>query len=415
MELLNSFGPVLHRYEGVGELIQAKPVKGRREKHRVSFEALQLENGEVVVGWMADGFVYSLDVEKLVGVVRQPLTKIVVHGLQMIGNNMSPGISSGIAYAAQMQLEGSLASKHNATRLEFSVVNLAFSQAAKPTAPLEVEADGYSLRFSPSPDYEAARERLRHSSGVVVTANCSCERLDKEAPNPRKAAEVVDSVCVALSLATGNKVTWINWRSVAQPALMVSVHRPSVTKRYGGLITARGWQLDLAKAVTSWVAVKEKSDLRPMVDYFLDAASQGPYLETRALTAASLLDALTNHYAEQRGFALLLDEDEWRKARPRVRKALAEIDPSLQVNANALRRCPFKAKLTRLLGEQKLESTHVDDVVKIRDALVHSGRFLEGPPNLDQYFLVLRTAFAILARLSGYSEEILAAPTSPLA
>jgi hypothetical protein len=418
MELLNSFGPSLHQYEGVGKILHAKSEGLRRKRTNVSFEGRQLVNGQVVVAWMAPGFMDWLDAETLVGVARQPAAAITVDHLQPIESSFStPGISSGIAFARQMILEGPLHSKLKPTRLEFSVVNLAFSQSARSAAPLEAQVDGYSLRFSPVSDYEFTSKRLRRASGVAVTATCECERLDKSPANAKKAAEIVDSVCVALSLATGSKVTWINWRTIGLADPGISMHRSSVTKPYGSTVLALGWRLNSTEAIKGWISVKGKDSLRPMIDYFLDAAGPGPYLETRALAAASLLDALTNHYSQQNGFDFLLEDSEWKKVRPAIRKALEKeckslgVTPLLGANVNALRRRTFEEKLKRLLNDLKLPSAHIGDLVEARNVLVHSGRFLKESQPVNQYHLLLWTAFAVLARLTGYLEEIHGAPS----
>ncbi len=408
MRLLDSFGPALECCEGLADLSAGKSRDGVLLASRVPFEARQLYNGQIVCGWMTCGPVESFDAEVLQGDVHDPPANIRIHGLQVFHSSISPRISSGVAYGSEMRIEGALASKDQPTSVEFTMVNLPFEPSARPPLPFELMTDGYRLRFSPLPDYEQTHERLKHLSGVAPTAACAAARPDQGIVSPEEVAGTVGSVCTALSLATGNKVAWINWRTTGQQAFTTKLHASAAIRSFGNTIMALGWQLDFEDVVRGWLALtyEGKRYLSPLVDYFLDAAGEGTYLQTRALTTASLLDSVTSHYAERTGSGFLFGDGEWGTMKSKLRGNLKEIHPLLELNMNALRRRPFKENLARLFSDHDLPVEDVDKIVRIRDRLIHSGEFLKGTRPWDQYLTLLRAAYATLSRLAGYSGDI---------
>jgi hypothetical protein len=168
--------------------------------------------------------------------------------------------------------------------------------------------------------------------------------------------------------------------------------------------------------VDAWITSSEKPYVRLMTDYFVDATNEAAYLETRILTAAALLDALTNHYAANHDFDFLIDDTNWTTLRPTLRKAIRdaaiskgfvqEVGRTLGANVNSLRRYAFADKLKKMLGDLALPTDSVDRVTAIRDSIVHTGSVSTKNRPFDDYRFLLWVPFAVLARLAGYQNDI---------
>jgi len=408
LEFLESFGVPLYRYEGIGTVSLKGSGTGTR-RGRVSFEVRQLRDGEIVVGCMSPRHFDFLRAQRLSGWVREPAGRLRVTGLTpVLDRGRFPGINEGVAYVHQAVFETSISKAVKPVELQFTLANLTAAQGLSWKTPISVIFGQYELELSPVAEYDTLVEKLRRASGIEWTANCVVRRINGGPIQPWRAVELIDSICTPLSLATGTKVTWLSYSSQSG----TRGHRSSKTRPHSNLLHSLGWQLDLGDAITSWARVRRKPYLSRMTNYFLDAAGAGPYLETRALTAASLLDALTNHFSRQRGYDLMVDDAAWNTARPVLRRNIRDtcrsigISSKINANVNALRRHPLSDKLRRLLGDLTLPSHPLNQVVEVRDQIVHYGGF---PPNIepfDAYRLVLWTGFAVLARLSGYSGAI---------
>jgi len=407
MQFLDSFGEPVYRYDGVGTL--GLETSQNRRNIEVSYEVRQLADGLVVVGWLTHGFFISSEIRTLVGWVRQPRGRIEVRGLVPIQSEIGfPGVRFGIARAHDARLEVRRLSKPMSSRAVFSMVNLTSEPWERNDFPFSVSYGNYRLSFSPLPGYQQVVERLCRVPGTAVTARCVIERQDGAPIKPARAAQAVDSVSWALSLATGTKVVWSTYETASGDRL----HRSSTTRPYSHRLAALGWRLDVDEAVSSWERAGAKPHLRPMIDYFMDATAEGPYLQTKALTAASLLDALTNHWCVQNGLDLLVGDTLWRQAQPKLRRAIRQaaanhgIDESIAGNVKSLQRRPFADKLERLLRRLNIQSDHLRDLVRLRNSLVHDGDFPPGVDRVRSYHQLVWTDLAILARLAGYKSTI---------
>jgi hypothetical protein len=223
----------------------------------------------------------------------------------------------------------------------------------------------------------------------------------------------MDQVCTGLSLATGTKVTWLSYRDKMDSLVG---HRSSVTKDYSNRINVLGWTLDPPEAVQAYARSRPRRFFREMIDYFADVTAPGVYIQTKALTASTLLDALTNHYSAQARFENAVADPAWKKLRPILLAAIdAEFSkvglaaPSVG-KIEGLRRYSFREKLEKLLAEKGIPKPDLGQLIQIRDHLVHTGQFRDGGSHTDAFHLLLWTSYSVLARLAGYKGSMSGPP-----
>jgi hypothetical protein len=412
MNLLDTFGPLAPRYQGIGKLWPGVS-KDLSEDKEAYFQVGQAASSRIVVACMTSAPIDPAHIGRLVGVTEDGFN-LVISPLIPIQLTDRSNLRTCTALATQMTVWG-MGRPFRPTQIVFSLANLGLEQSASFPRSFETEIGDYSLRFEPVSDYSDIYKKLRQASGISATATCTVRKPGGARLQLPKVAELVDNVCTPLSLATGTKVTWVSY-SADNPYGAVSVYRSSVTKPYSNVLTNLGWRLHLPALLDAWVTSSEKTYVRLMTDYFIDATNEEAYMETRILTAASLLDALTNHYAAQHDFDFIVNETEWTRLRPPLRKAMkqatistgfpSKLGEKLGANVNSLRRYPLAQKLSKMLDDLDLPTNSVDRVIAIRDSIVHAGSVTTGKEPFDDYRCLLWVPFAILARLAGYRDEI---------
>ena len=407
MDFLDPFGAAVHRYQGVGTLTCGPGPRPRRSK--VSFEVRQLQDGSLVVGCMAAGFVDFSRWRTLAGWAEEPSARVRVTGAMVVDSQWrSPGICWSAAYAKHVDIDKPMLHRLPASYIDFQLVNLTDRRWNGSDFPVSFSYRDYKLTLRPSATYTRLAKGLNRVPGTAVTATLRVRPAGGNPLRPAAVASAADEICRALSLAAGTKVNWLMYET-SSGAIR---HRSSVLKPYSNLLAALGWRLDFQAILTGWAIARDKRHLRAMTDYFMDATAVGPYLETRALTAASLLDALTNHWAHSNGFDVLVDDVSWRKAERKLRGAIRQtaaecgIDESIDINIKALQRRPFADRLQRLLGRLNIQSGHVSGLIPVRNSLIHDGEFPEGVDRRQAFLQLVWTDLAILARLAGYKPAI---------
>ena len=145
------------------------------------------------------------------------------------------------------------------------------------------------------------------------------------------------------------------------------------------------------------------------------------YLEARGLLASTLLDLIVLKYARTKEAHTVMEEKEYRKqVLPAFKKAITNVE--LPKSSNELRRrakeelvgayrTSFRKRL-ELLAERldiPLSKNDCSRAVKIRNELVHEGRYLSANGDDDwysQYRLMIWIDLVALCRLTGYDGDL---------
>ncbi len=408
MEALEPFGRFIHRYEGHGAL----RLTGRHQR-AVSFEVRQMPNGQLVLACQSSRWMDMFDARRLKGVTTDGLL-IDVRDLQPILSRVSSdGMSHGVSYARSATCTRGIGGLLLRPYLNFSLASLVLPRWTLNESRLRFKTAGFRFSIRPVENYREIARQLERGSGDAITAVCRTRRDDQQPLTPDDAIRAVNDLCVALSLSIGSKVNWI----VAEDEGWYRRHESRITKGYSNWINALDWTLSPQRSLTAWRGNSNQDYFRRMIEYFIDAAGRGPYIETRTLAAASLLDAVTGHYSQSVGRDMLVDDSAWRAIQPSIVESIdqitrgARVSETLSFGVEGLRRRSFRRRLRDLFVTHSLPTRRLNEIVEIRNHIVHYGRF---PPNMkpaDAYELVLWASFTVLARLVGYQGPLPEVPS----
>ena len=410
MKLLNAYGPGIAKYEGMGDLIvEGTPYPG-------SFEAIQCSDGRILLAGYADGLDRPWDTAEFRGFTQDPGYEVRAEGIQMARLHMSPGVVSYLGAAKRMSACRTGRSYESSSAV-FDLVNL---RIGRPSAgrfdPIDMARAPNEVRIECVPSYKDEIESLRASAPCAITAACTVRDTDGRLLEFDATEELVDRVCFMASLLTGNKVTWVSYRTRwSRSSDTLIVHRSAPTKPFTTNASVLIWEPNVREALGRWfnggLCESQPLQLRRLIDAWLDALGMAD-VESRALSASSLIDVLASQHAAQTGAEHLLSPSQWRRIEPKVRDAIKHLCANSGIEAQLwgktaeLNRRTFVDKLESALAAHGLPADHVDTVKSIRNELVHSGGFPASIEPLDGYAMVLGTAYTLLLRVAGYEAEI---------
>ncbi len=99
-----------------------------------------------------------------------------------------------------------------------------------------------------------------------------------------------------------------------------------VINNFSNTLLGLGWTVDLKSLSEAYLdreRTAEIGKLKDFIDYFVDVCARGPFLETKALAAATLLDALTLMHATEKENDLMLSEEDFRNnVLPKLKAAI---------------------------------------------------------------------------------------------
>lgn len=337
-----------------------------------------------------------------------------VRGLQPIRSNVSSwGLSHGVSYARSATCTRGIGRVLPRLYLDFSLASLVLPRWTLNEGRLTLKTAKFKFRIRPVDNYREVARQLELGSGDAITAMCRTRRNDPQPLTPDDAIRAANDLCVALSLSTGSKVNWI----VAEFEGQYRRHESRITKGYSNWINALDWTLSPQRCLTAWTGNSNQDYFRRMIEYFLDAAGRGPYIETRTLAAASLLDAITGHYSQSVGRDMLVDDSAWRAILPSIVESVdqiarnAGIPEILSAGVEGLHRRSFRQRLRDLFVAHSLPRRRLSEIVEIRNYIVHYGRFPSNMSHANAYKLVLWAGFSVLARLVGYQGPLPEVPS----
>lgn len=422
---LDQYGVALHRYEGLGKanLSQGEPLP-------VYFEVRQVENGSIVIGCLSSEDLLLRDIQSVSGYTDdgthlETSGRILVTHASMRSHAPSElhGICGGI------HLSQGFPGERPTYSARFAIANFVFEPDDRaPHQEFVVNAAGHQVSFSPVAEYGERSKRLRHEGGVTQTAWCEVTKPARRELQMATLPLILDKVLQPISLTIGSKVTWLHWvayDTFQQPAR--TFHRASNTKTFSNTSLALGWWNDLSEIVSAWFAEApddpiDHDALAARVDHYLDACARGPYLETRALSAATLLDVLAAKYAEATDSGFVIAEAKWhsilkQKITPDVCNVLegtggitAAERRELLSNARGLYRRSFRRRLTRMLRDYSIQvdSTRLNQIINTRNDLVHNGRFHydDRAAWQEEYRRLLWVCRSTLLRMIGYRSDL---------
>lgn len=401
------------------------------------FEAVQAFNGTIAIGCFFNEVVHmptgivNLTVEavdkggwklRTEGQIVVPSLNIsAVHGTPMTTVIIKP------AYLRAMRMPG-----HNLSYLgtRFVVANLLLDQSSTTTPnPVCLSLEGRNVEIHPSKAYPEQVKQLKAIPGIEITALIDIKTSNGVRHSLDEDAKLIDNLISVLRLWSGNKLDWIYGEglddSFDNPVEVL--HKNPVVGNFSNTFLSLGWQIDLRELVQAFFSTGDKpldlQTIKEFINYFVDCCAVGPYFEIKALSAATLLDALTLKYAVAIGKETILEEADFKsEVLPKLKEAIdsisfeeavkGDVKDQLKDNLQGLYRTSFRQHLKLVNSELSLQmnSKLIDRVKRTRDKLVHEGRFSSKSTTREDrwadYSCLLWTDFSALCRLVGYNGKL---------
>jgi hypothetical protein len=241
-----------------------------------------------------------------------------------------------------------------------------------------------SIRLTQVPDYEPAIRELRWLKGVYVTYQAVVEGVDEDT-----ATSTMDTVCCLLTLATGTLVTWTAKHHLgAERQALRQEYRSAITRgfRRTHLLPPSTPEAVRQFVLGSWPRLRRLETvlpLRKLAHAWADLGSAA-FLETRGLTAVSLMDLLHQSVRQTLGI-----EDSTRPGHRKYTKYETRLAETLV-----------------LLGIRR-PSEDIAQVIEVRNGLVHQISF-EGTSTApaDAFGIVHSLLADMLLAYFGYAGPV---------
>jgi len=350
--------------------------------------------------------------------------------------------SSAITLIAQ-EVDLQPENKCHAEHCRFSIVNFEFignhpakrimqdgtKQVEHLYLDLELRTPWGLIIVDPVPDYKDVIARIKAQKSISVT--CELVAKPSEVTELHGVASKMDELCRLLSLARGTKITWITAEECMKDGKAHRIIlRNAVTRPFSSLplIDPRNPQdtaLFIEKVYPSYLKLRDSYNLNIAIEQYLDAKRETVYLETRALTAVSLLDFLQGRYASPRGLDKIasFSDKEQKQIRLCLKRTMESLRPNIHGDkfkevlgedtlqemmekTSELDRRSYLNMLKLWAQDLKLDISEdeLSEVKHTRNTLVHGAKFqLSDPINKTrEYFRVIRLIDQVFLKLLGY-------------
>ncbi|MCH8089504.1 MAG: hypothetical protein IH955_05780 [Chloroflexi bacterium] len=302
----------------------------------------------------------------------------------------------------------------------FAIANLLLSQSTNTIpSPIDLSHPKYRITINGVELYKERAASLRAIPGIEHTADIEIKRKDGKRHSLDEAVELMDELVYPFRLWCGNKLDWLYGEGLddLNKTPVKRIHKDGVISTFSNTLLGLGWYVDLALLSESYFKEPHELDIdriKNFVNYFVDVCARGPYLETKALAAATLLDSLSALYATVQDKDNILPAKQFQEAiLPKLREAIdslalrKELKAQLKGNLLGLYRKSFRNRLKFLMGELdiKISNQTRQVVINTRNELVHLGQFPDkGPVDpYTAYIYLLWVDYAALCKLLGYA------------
>jgi hypothetical protein len=383
MEELNEYGAFNTSYEGVGRLwYVGKP------DIPVYFDVRHLADGQLIVGCVSAGAPIEPNPSSIGGHLLSGEPFDTVHGRGIKESYRTAGTVHKAHYLATMtRVRYTKELQPNNHSIEFALHNfIPGSASASPANEIKLNIRGHPFAIYPARNHSQQVDRLRRYGGNLRTAWVQT-KFENESKYGRFSwsdlDEAIFGLLNAVSLATGTLVTSPQRITFDPNRDRNDVeHYSSEAKTFSTFIRSHGWDTPIVSTIDAWfsgtwpVSIFGPSHVSVWIRQHLDACAIELYLETRALSAATLLDVMAGRYCPV-----------WTSRLPK--------DVS------------FKDKLTRLLLATGivLPAAQMDVIIKARNSLVHAGRFVTTEGDTE-YKNFVRLGRSVLLRLIGFPSTL---------
>ena len=447
---LSTYGVCLAVYKGTGQL-----TLDTGNVVKCAFEAGQLVSGDVILLCASESLTFpfpDLKVSSFCGTTREGITLSSNNKITEFNYLPNRPDGQGGCWAAfrLSELEVSLMKDRIIQSAHFGITNFKFSptlvskksNGSTSSLPLTLKdkTQTHSLEIKHIENYEKILNRVRTLKSIDVT--CEAVTTISSIAEGKMLEDIISNLCQVLSVARGTKIQWVYCDYYDKDEKLVSrIHRTHVTKPFcpmciidSGVEGRKETQSFIEGAYINYVSRRIDYQLdKGTIDTYLDAKSEGDYLEMRGAKLAVALEKLkavflklpsttTNEFViDDTIFEGLSSElKDAASAFLTAKKVKPEARSGIYENLTGLNRKSFK----KLLGDFftdigiSLSPADIKLFIQCRNKLVHAGDFYcnaatpderrKCPPlssPAEEYYFMVNFLDKIFLRLLGYSGE----------
>ncbi|MCY4527958.1 MAG: hypothetical protein OXD46_02855 [Chloroflexi bacterium] len=438
MKSLDRYGEAIVEYEGVAEITF---VEESGTVYKGYFEAKQMRTGGIAVGFVP----VMNDEDNLTDSTTLEFYSPTFHGVDAdnweltsigqtsrvprigffgaIGSVAEPALVFG---ASRLKARQKGATESGYLKSSFLVSNLIWHLGRSVPNPITLETDALKVTITPVEDYLETADSIKAIRGIDPTARVLIESPGDRRRSMEEYAEIMKNVVSIFRLTTGNKVDWYYGEALADSSALVveRIHKDAVTGPFSKTFRS-GVNIPLLRGLMEaffsdcYKAIGQE-DLTKLIDYFVNVCDETSYLEARGLLASTLADLIGQTHAEAMDCQNVMEEEDFNtEILPALQAAISCIripELSDQLRERAIQqlrgafRHPFRKRLYLLAKKTNLPLSpkDINRAVRIRNELVHSGKFLSENREdwYEEYRFIVWLDFAALCRLSGYDGEL---------
>ena len=303
MKPIEDYGQSITSYEG-----RANVAYEDGEAYEGRFRANQFTDGSILIGYAANEPAYPDPNE-------QPsFCGVDTNGWQVTTNPKPRAIDQTLHFGHTtrslelvfmpllLRARSDTASESSYSGARFLTSNFIWTKFKNPP-PIRFEAQGFSITVKPVSDYAHVAARLRTLKGIAPTAEVFVENMTSEHMSLDHYTSLTDELVGILRLSTGNKIDWYFGEALSDGEAVERIHKLAVTGRFSRAnLKNEGLLRELIDACLEPGAARfDRSTLRLLIDYFVDACDETSYLEARGLLASTLVELVSAKYARANG------------------------------------------------------------------------------------------------------------------
>ena len=408
------------------------------------FEARQLTSGAIAIGFVP--IAQESDGSK--PITRPVYSEPSFHGrdtdgwdISTCGQTVAPPMLGLLGAPDVFRSQCIRARRHGTTesgysKVQFLVSNLLWHDRNVMPEPITLEIGELTLTVAPIGDYLEVAGSIMAMRGIAPTAQVLIEASDTSNRSLEYFGNLMDDLVSIFRLATGNRVDWYYGEAfgIGTETVVERLHKDAVTGPFSSVVRFRPLRsgqvsatprLDLKTLAESFLGddknAFDRSTLKELINYFVNACDETSYLEARGLLASTLLDLIVLKYAQGTKTDNIVEEDEFRiRVLPRLKEAIRNVslpEPAEELRDSALNqldgayRRSFRTRLYLLTKELdlRLDKKARSRAVDIRNKLVHDGTYLankNGDDWYSQYRFMIWLDLLALCRLAGYGDDL---------
>ncbi|MCC6973772.1 MAG: hypothetical protein IT322_07170 [Anaerolineae bacterium] len=408
------------------------------QEHSCSFEANQLSDGSI--------FLLCVEPEtRFRNHSRSEFQGVTDDGAQVSSNvldrphRQSNGDQGTRFEFLLHQLDVRFSTESPAQFARFGIANFEFlgtePNPQKLVLPLTLKAPDrlHKVIVEPIEDYEGIIERIKTlPRGVDVT----CEAVVTDIGNAgddgfNHLDETISDLCIILSMARGTRVNW-TYRSLfdASGTLQSRVHHSHITRSFQVMPAIEPMFRDDTRVFIEAAYRKYADNLkkqtwyRRIINAYLDARSDGRFIEARAASLALVLEVIREAaptLLDLKGDGQIMDRPLFQKLKSAIgeliKETVSDEEKAKQIKEKLgeLNRPSFRFLIEQICSQigLQLNGTDVALFVTSRNALVHTGQFCCETPTekeqkrfsspVEEYFFLVHFLDRILLKLFEYS------------